>query len=264
MASQRNQPTEETTPVVEVEEQAEETTEAEQPTEETAKEVTLETEEVAEEQTPVAETQAENTQSVAETQAETTEEQSAEEETAPETEQTTVEEVAEETPTEEQPSEETAEEQPQAEQTEEVTEEYIGQVIDSLAEAYDSFANEAQKEVTNNLDNFKAEVASRTDEEIATAIADIESTPILGKLFERIRNGLLSGEIKRTEQEEQELINALQRIAQGNVARVYLLPILKEEQRKRAEKPTETAPQQEQEQPEYCLHHAHQSEIYGC
>ena len=91
---------------------------------------------------------------------------------------------------------------------------------------------------------------SRTDEEIATAIADIESTPILGKLFERIRNGLLSGEIIGTKQEEQDLINALQRIAQGNVAKNTLLPILKEEQRKRAEKPTETAPQQEQEQPE--------------
>ncbi|MEE0975804.1 MAG: methyltransferase domain-containing protein [Muribaculaceae bacterium] len=137
-----------------------------------------------------------------------------------------------------------------AENDEAASEEYIGQVLTSLAGAYESLAKEAQKEVTNNLDNFKAEVASRTDEEIATAIADIESTPILGKLFERIRNGLLSGEIKRTEQEEQELINALQRIAQGNVARVYLLPILKEEQRKRAEKATETAPQQEQEQPE--------------
>ncbi|MEE0974549.1 MAG: LPD38 domain-containing protein [Muribaculaceae bacterium] len=229
VASQRNQPTEETAPVVEVEEQAEETTEAEQPTEEVA-------EEVSEEQTPMAE----DTQSVAETQAETTEEQSAEEETAPEAEQTTEEEVAEETPTKEQPSAETAEEQPQAEQTEEVTEEYIGQVVNSLAEAYDSFVNEAQKEVTNNLDNFKAEVASRTDEEIATAIADIESTPDLVELFERVRNGLLSGEIKRTEQEEQDLINALQRIAQGNVAKNTLLPIFIAEQQKRAEQQTES------------------------
>lgn len=64
--------------------------------------------------------------------------------------------------------------------------------------------------MTNNLDSFKAELPSRTDEEIATAIADIESTPDLVQLFERVRNGLLSGEIKRTKQEEQELINALQ------------------------------------------------------
>ena len=231
VASQRNQPTEETaptteetTPVVEVEEQAEETTEAEQPTEETAKEVTLETEEVAEEQTPIAE----NATPVAETQAETTEEQSAEEE------------VAEETPTEEQPSAETAEEQPQAEQTEEVTEEYINEVIDKLRDVYESLANEAQTDINNNLESFKAEVASRTDEEIATAIADIESTPILGELFERIRNGLLSGEIKRTEQEEQDLVNTLQRIAQGNVAKNTLLPILKSEQQKRAEQQAES------------------------
>ena len=241
VASQRNQPTEETAPVVEVEEQAEETTEAEQPTEEVA-------EEVAEEQTPIAETQAENTQSVAETQAETTEEQSAEEETpqieeeqpkeeAPQAEQT---EVAEETPTEEQPSAETAEEQPQAEQTEEVTEEYINEVIDKLRDVYESLANEAQTDINNNLESFKAEVASRTDEEIATAIADIESTPDLVELFERVRNGLLSGEIKGTKQEEQDLINALQRIAQGNVAKNTLLPIFIAEQQKRAEQQTES------------------------
>lgn len=229
VASQRNQPTEETAPVAEVEEQAEETTEAEQPTEETAKEVTLETEDVTEEQTPMAE----DTQSVAETQAETTEEQSAEEESAEE-------EVAEETSTEEQPSAETAEEQPQAEQTEEVTEEYINEVIDKLRDVYESLANEAQTDINNNLESFKAELSSRTDEEIASAIADIESTPILGKLFERIRNGLLSGEIKRTEQEEQDLINALQRIAQGNVAKDMLLPILKAEQQKRAEQQAES------------------------
>ena len=81
---------------------------------------------------------------------------------------------------------------------------------------------------------------SRTDEEIATAIADIESTPILGELFERIRNGLLSGEIKGTEQEERELTNVLQRIAQGNVAKDMLLPIFKAEQQKRAEQQAES------------------------
>lgn len=225
-SSAEEQPTEveETVPEVEETEEQETTVEEATPTEEIAEGVPTE---IAEEVPTEAE---------AETpQAEVTEETQAEEQ--PQAEQT---EVAEETPTEEQPSAETAEEQPQAEQTEEVTEEYIGQVINSLREVYESLSKEAQKEVTNNLDNFKAEVASRTDEEIATAIADIESTPILGELFERIRNGLLSGEIKRTEQEEQDLINALQRIAQGNVARVYLLPILKEEQRKRAEQQAES------------------------
>ena len=97
-----------------------------------------------------------------------------------------------------------------AENDEAASEEYIGQVLTSLAGAYDSLANEAQKDVTNNLDSFKAEAAARSDEEIASAIADIESTPDLVELFEHTRNGLLSGEIKRTKQEEQELINALQ------------------------------------------------------